>query len=935
MDRDTKMTEKQGEKIGPYTLVNEIGKGGMGEVWLAFDPICERNVALKRIRPDLKNKQSFKDRFLKEAKITSGLTHPGIITIYSIVQEGDEIYYTMPYVEGNTFKQILRRDDPLPIPALLPIFKSICQTVAYIHSKGIIHRDLKPENILVGNFGEVIILDWGLAQSITENDIENFEAKNGNSDLTNPGKIVGTLAYMAPERALGNPATMLTDIYALGIILYQLLTLHLPFDRRNLKEFRTNCRHEKLIDPEEMAPYRDVSLGLSRIATKALATTQGARYQTMEELTGDLLNYMEGKSEWFKKATLNMKKKSDWEFQENILITKYIAITRGADLAEWVSVMISKESFAENTRLETKIYVKKEGAGLGILLSVPEIAERENPFDGYCLWLGTSDEPNTRLFRNTVEVLRLPELFLKKERWHHLVIEKIDDHIHFTLDRVLKFKYVSHLPLSGTHVGLLAKDDAFVIDEIAVSIGSHPLQVSCLAIPDAFLASKDYKRSLAEYRRIAGAFPGHAEGREALFRAGVALVEQAKNEKSVKKAEKTFSVALEEFEKLRKTPGAPLEYLGKALVYEALHDHAEEINCLELALRRYPEHPLMHVVEEQIIYRTHETATSDRRSAYRLILIALRQLPKIAKREDSLRLFRGLIANAESLNFEENPLDPSTYGKEQEPIQKKVNEHHFAALLAFWLASPYLLHEIYEDTLKIAPKEDSLLGNIVYFLFEIGSYRLGKRLISGDPLLETLVLCHEKGVQEAHRDLLRQKREDIGVKEFRTWCYLLQFALFNEEESLVEKMSKDLIPLILAREDRILVDAYRIWAFLLKGKIKEAGEIFDNYTPELLNQETTLLHPLFGCYLYETEGEEIARIHFAGVIDTPFPRSWALLGHELTNNLTGNPAWIETSFLWERRMLYRQLHLYYTVSGNLKLATFYHHLEKDEYVVAD
>lgn len=927
--------EEQREKIGPYTLVKEIGKGGMGEVWLAFDPTCERNVALKRIRPDLKNKQSFKDRFLKEAKITAGLTHPGIITIYSIVEEDREIYYTMPYVEGNTFKEILRRDDNLPIPQLLPIFKSICQTVSYIHSKGIIHRDLKPENILVGKFGEVIILDWGLAQSINEREEESADVKQSHPDLTHPGKIVGTLAYMAPERALANPATMQTDIYALGIILYQLLTLHLPFDRGTIKEYRKNYIHEKLILPEEMAPYRDVPLGLSSIAQKAVAASPHDRYQTMNEMTADLLNYMEGKSQWFKKSILNVKRKRDWEFQENVLITKHIAITRAADLSEWVSLMISKESFAENTRLETKIYIKKEGLGLGILLSVPEAAERENPLDGYCLWLGTEGDPSSRLFRNTVEVMRLPELFLKKEKWHHLVIEKIDDHIHFTLDRMHKFKYLSHLPLAGTHVGLLSMDDAFAIDEITVSVGSHPLQVSCLSIPDAFLASKDFKRALAEYRRIADAFSGHAEGREALFRAGVTLVEQAKNEKSVKKSEKAFSTALEEFEKLRKTPGAPLEYLGKALVYEALHDNLEEINCLELAFRRYPEHPLLHVIEEQIIYRTHETAASDRRSAYRLILIALRQLPKIARREDSLRLFRGLIANAEALPFEENPLDPSTYGKEEEPREQKLNEFHFAAVLSFWLASPYLLHEIYEDVLTIASKEDSLIGNILYFLFEIGSHQLATRLIGKDELLQSLSLCHEKGVKAAYQYLLSLKKEDIGVKEFRIWIALIQFALFHGEEKLVEEMASHLTPLTLAREDRILLDAYRIWAYLLQNKIKEAGALFDDYSPELLNQETTLLHPLFGCYLLATEGEEIALIHFAGVIDTPFPRSWALLGHELTNHLTQNPAWLDTSFLWERRMLYRQLTLYYIVSGNKELASFYKHLEQEEYIQAD
>lgn len=156
------------QTIGQYACLKIIGKGGMGEVLLAFDPICDRQVAIKRIRPDLKRHTALKNRFLREATITAQLTHPGIISIYSIHQDENEIYYTMPYIEGETLRQILKNAHQKfrkatvegSIPALLPIFKSICQTVSYAHSKGVLHRDLKPENILVGTFGEVIVFDY-------------------------------------------------------------------------------------------------------------------------------------------------------------------------------------------------------------------------------------------------------------------------------------------------------------------------------------------------------------------------------------------------------------------------------------------------------------------------------------------------------------------------------------------------------------------------------------------------------------------------------------------------------------------------------------------------------------------------------------------------------------------------------------------------------
>src|ERR1700722_6005549 len=150
--------EKISQTIGQYTYLKAIGKGGMGEVVLAYDPVCDRQVAIKRIRPDLKKHHGLRNRFLREAKITAQLTHPGIIGIFSIHQDEDEIYYTMPYIEGETLRQILKNAHQKlrkakvagSIAALLPIFKSICQTVSYAHSKGVLHRDLKPENILVG-----------------------------------------------------------------------------------------------------------------------------------------------------------------------------------------------------------------------------------------------------------------------------------------------------------------------------------------------------------------------------------------------------------------------------------------------------------------------------------------------------------------------------------------------------------------------------------------------------------------------------------------------------------------------------------------------------------------------------------------------------------------------------------------------------------------
>jgi len=163
-------------QVGHYLINREIGRGGMGEVFLAFDPICGRDIALKRMHQHLKALANVRKRFLKEAQIASLLSHPSIIPIYSINKEGSDIFYTMPFVEGETIKDLLTKTASEEaesvqkhivghsIPALIHIYLQICQAIASAHAKGFIHRDLKAENVILGKYGEVLILDWGLAE---------------------------------------------------------------------------------------------------------------------------------------------------------------------------------------------------------------------------------------------------------------------------------------------------------------------------------------------------------------------------------------------------------------------------------------------------------------------------------------------------------------------------------------------------------------------------------------------------------------------------------------------------------------------------------------------------------------------------------------------------------------------------------------------------
>ncbi len=948
--------------IGNYKVLESLGKGGMGEVFLAYDSSCGRRIALKRIREDLLSHKQIHNRFLREAHITSQLTHPAIIPIYSIHAEPNVVYYIMPFVEGETLKQMLknaRKKDKLgikagqarSIPSLMRIFLSICQAVAYAHSKGVLHRDLKLENVIVGKYGEVIILDWGLAiltKSPSSDDDVSHEATietepHPLKHITRLGKVVGTIAYMAPERALGQPATAQTDIYSLGVILYQMLTLHHPFKRGSLKEFRKHMSQEKLLDPIEVAPYRDVPRILSRVALKSLAVPLDHRYKTVNELIHDVETYLEGRSEWFQIAELQINNKEDWEFQENVLIAEHAAITSGAEISDWVSLMISKASFTENTKIEASIKLGEKSQGIGILLSIPEAVERINLNDGYCLWLGSDSHPSTKLLRSTVEVMHHTEIFLQRHDWYQIRIERIDQNIYFYLNNVLQFSYISHLPLVGTHIGLLSRDDDYIISPIKVSVGNLNIQVNCLAVPDAFLAHKDYTTALSEYRRIGYSFPGTAEGREAMFRAGITFLEEARNEKDSKKTQQLYEMALEEFWKLHDTPGAPLEYLGKALVYQSLDDFDEEIKCFELAYRRYPHHPLLHVLEEQILYRMLESSRHHRKATYQFILFSIRHIPAISMQNNVKKLFQSLQRHWEPLNF--------MLQLPEALLSDKLKNYDFAIRLAFWTAKPYVLSEIIDDLSKLDPFPTTLCSNAFFALIKLGSYVLAKNKVNEVvkriaphitpeishemDLLNIAIRMYQQPISQCFEDFLKLFHKPFLEKsEIRVLMHLIKFALKKQNYLFVHKAIESLNSYEMDDESSLKMNYELISAYLAENNLLRAGELLQNYPPECLNQESNPLFFLYGIWLYRTKGREAAELHFSSVLEISFPRSWTLFSHLMNFHIDENQAWLEKAFLWEKRQLYSQATLFYHCIGNEGKSMHFANLEAQQYVYA-
>jgi PAS domain S-box-containing protein len=277
-----------------YAFLSLHGTGGIGRVWRAWDRHLEREVAIKELLPDKAGLAKVAARFMREAQLTGQLEHPGIVPVYELGERPDtrEPFYSMRLVRGRTLTDAIAayhsgrtqgRADPLDFAALLTAFAAVCHTVAYAHFRGVLHRDLKGDNIVLGDFGEVIVLDWGLAKRLGQSEEElgpvGIEGQGPmGAVLTLQGDVVGTPAFMAPEQASGrlDQIDQRTDIYGLGAIFYQILTGRPPFVGGSTVEVLLRVVQGHPAPPHETWP--DVPVALEAMCLKALAKDPDQRY---------------------------------------------------------------------------------------------------------------------------------------------------------------------------------------------------------------------------------------------------------------------------------------------------------------------------------------------------------------------------------------------------------------------------------------------------------------------------------------------------------------------------------------------------------------------------------------------------------------------------------------------------------------------------------
>ncbi len=287
-----------GKASGPrYSLSNLHAAGGIGEIWLAHDHDLDRDVAVKKLLTERAPSEMTKVRFLREARITGQLDHPGVVPVYEICyDEATNLpYYTMRFLRGRTMTEAVRdyhvnRRERGPqlksLLGLLNAFDIVCNTVAYAHSKGIIHRDLKCENVILGDYGEVVVIDWGLAKQYGRGEVA---AEAVDLDAIRPaetvvGQILGTPAYMAPEQAAGETDAIgpAADVYGLSAILYEILCGQPPFIGTSTIEVLKQVKSSAPVRPSEVAP--GIPAALEQICLKGLAKLPGERHASAEQL---------------------------------------------------------------------------------------------------------------------------------------------------------------------------------------------------------------------------------------------------------------------------------------------------------------------------------------------------------------------------------------------------------------------------------------------------------------------------------------------------------------------------------------------------------------------------------------------------------------------------------------------------------------------------
>ena len=278
----------KGDKINDrYQIIKTIGEGGMANVYLAKDTILDRNVAVKVLRGDLADDEKFVRRFQREALSASKLNHPNIVEMYDVGEDDGRYYIVMEYVQGKTLKSLVKKRGALTLPEVIDIMTQLTSAIMCAHDSYIIHRDIKPQNVMILDDGRVKIMDFGIAMALNSN------------ELTQTNSVMGSVHYLPPEQANGSGSTIKSDIYSLGILMYELLVGKVPFKGDNAVEIAIKQMKEPI--PSICKQNPDIPQSVENIVLRACAKNPKNRYDSVREMYDDIKSCL-------KEENLNQKK---------------------------------------------------------------------------------------------------------------------------------------------------------------------------------------------------------------------------------------------------------------------------------------------------------------------------------------------------------------------------------------------------------------------------------------------------------------------------------------------------------------------------------------------------------------------------------------------------------------------------------------------------
>ena len=341
----------KGQKINDrYQIINSIGEGGMANVYLAYDTILDRNVAVKVLRGDLATDEKFVRRFQREALSASSLSHPNIVEVYDVGEDNGQYYIVMEYIEGCQLKQLLKKRGRLTLSEVIDIMLQITDGLSVAHDAYIIHRDIKPQNIMILDSGLVKITDFGIAMAMNS------------TQLTQTNSVMGIVHYLPPEQANGKGSTLQSDIYSMGILMYELLTGELPYKGDNAVEIALKHLKEKI--PSVRDKYPEIPQSVENIIIKATAKNPKNRYADARSMNEDLRTCLDDSRANEAKIVLPYP-----EFDED---RKPKNTAKTAPKSEGIVKEIKTEE-VENTKRDNKVLITLFAVFTGIVLVITSI----------------------------------------------------------------------------------------------------------------------------------------------------------------------------------------------------------------------------------------------------------------------------------------------------------------------------------------------------------------------------------------------------------------------------------------------------------------------------------------------------------------------------------------------------------------------------------